>query len=111
MATLIERLRAARESWVKVGGFEFLIRRPTDVEMFRARGENPSAFLRRVVMDWRGVREIDLVPGGAPEPAPFDVDVLVEWAEDREQIYLDLVRAVEEQITAHWVAKADAAKK
>lgn len=111
MATLLERLRAARESWVKVGEFEFLARRPTDVEMFKARGESPSAFLRRVIIDWRGVREIDLVPGGAPEPAPFDADVLVEWAEDRQQIYLDLVAAVENLILGHWAAKADAAKK
>jgi len=111
MATMLERLRAARESWVEVGEFEFLIRRPTDVEMFRARGEHPSVFLRRVVMNWRGVREMDLVPGGGPDPAPFEADVLVEWAEDRQQIYLDLVAAVEAQITAHWEAKADAAKK
>jgi hypothetical protein len=111
MATLLERLRAARESWVKVGEFEFLIRRPTDVEMLRARGDLPSEFLRRVVIDWRGVREIDLVPGGDPTPAPFDAALLVEWAEDRQQLYVDLVSAVENQIAAHWSAKADAAKK
>lgn len=111
MATLLERLRAARESWVSVGEYEVLVRRPTDVELFKARADDNSAFVRRVVVDWRKVRELDVVPGGAAHPVPFDLDLCVEWLEDRPLLYAELVQKVETIIRERFEARDDAEKK
>ena len=65
MANLIERLRAAREAWVKVGDAELLVRRPTRLQMGLWQGADPTIPLRESIVGWRGVSEITLgIPGG-----------------------------------------------
>lgn len=104
---LLERLRASREVWVEAGGFRFLIRRPTDVQLIQWREiaasdePEPSRVLRRCLIGWEGVREIDLVPGGSAESAPFDVSVAVEWLEDSVELYSQVIDGIRGTITAH----------
>lgn len=111
MSAFLDRLRASRESWVSVGAYEFQVRRPTDVELVKARGDDDSAFVRRVVIGWRGVRECDVIPSGGGEPAPFDAEACVEWLEDQPALYVELVNRVQDLIRARFEARDDAAKK
>jgi len=104
---MLERLRAAREVWVEVDGFRFLIRRPTDIQLAQWRelspGEEPepSRVLRRCLIAWEGVRELDVVPGGSADFAPFSVAVAVEWLEDRVELYSKVIDGVRAAVTAH----------
>lgn len=111
MAALIERLRAARETWVPAGGFEFLVRRPTVIGLARLQASSNDAFVRAVVVNWRNVRECDVLPGGGPAPLEFDVDLCAEWLEDRPADYAALVAGIEAQIRARFEQLAEAEKK
>jgi hypothetical protein len=106
MATLAERLRSAREQWTTVEGFSFLIRRPTVYEAARlmSAGTDDTAVVRACVVGWRDVREIDLFPGGDDAIAPFDIDALVEWAQDRPAIWNHIIGAVTKQVAEYFKA-------
>lgn len=83
MASLIERLRAAREQWAKVGEFELQLRRPTRLQLAMWGEIKPGELLRQSVIGWRGVTELTLdIPGGEGRNVPFDLDLCVEWLED-----------------------------
>lgn len=110
MSVLSEKIRKARERRVEVGGHIFVIRRPTDVEMMGfAKSRQPTDLLRFVV-GWDRVRELDLLPGGDPHPAPFDSDACTEWLSDRADLLSPVVDAVMESYQSHKSALEDAAK-
>ena len=110
MSALGEKLRRARESAVAASGFQFTVRRPTDMEAVSLSGMEGIDILARHVVGWN-LSEIDLgVPGGNPEPAPFDADSFREWVQDQPEIFVDLARAVGEAYAAHVAKKAAAAK-
>lgn len=109
-ASLIERLRASRESQVTTsGGRTFRVRRPTGVQAHRIAGD-ADRLLRAALVGW-DLREIDLVPGGTDEPVPFDVETCIEWLEDRPSEYGDVVRAVDDLMMAYLERIRDAEKK
>lgn len=93
-ADLLARLRAARETWATVQGVDFLLRRPTDVQLLRLVRREGADLLRLCLVGWRGVRLNDVVPGGDDAPAPFDLEMAIEWLEDRPALYSGLVDAV-----------------
>lgn len=99
--SLVERLRRARETWATVGGFDFLIRRPTALEGAELRDRGRAAQLAACVVDWRGVKESDLVPGGAGDAVPFDAEVFVEWVSDRPELLAGITQAITDAIRAH----------
>lgn len=110
MSALAEKMRKARESRVEVGGHVFVVRRPTDVEMMGfAKSRNPTDLIRFVV-GWDKVREIDLLPGGDPHPAPFDSDACTEWLSDRSDLLGPVVDAVIESYQAHKARLEESAK-
>ena len=82
MSDLREQMRRAREAWHDVGGFGFLIRRPTAEQMRLWREKSWSEVLALCVLDWRGVKVSDLVAGGAADPAKWDQDDFAEWVSD-----------------------------
>lgn len=104
MATLIERLRAARETWIKVGGVELLVRRPPKLEIARWASADPDAPMRQSIVGWRGVTELTLgIPGGDSSAVPFDVDLCLEWLKDDLELFTEFVR----QMTAIVEAQAE----
>ena len=109
MATLVEKLRKAREQQVTVGVFTFTVRRPTDIE---AMGFNDATLLRMIdfVVGWDGVNEIDVLPGGNPQPLKFDAAVAREWLADRPDLLLPLSDAIVNLYRAHAAALEDAKK-
>lgn len=95
---LRRKMLVAREQWVDVGRFGFLVRRPTEMQIARWRGAAALAVSLTVVVecvvDWRGVTEADLIPGGSGDPVPFDRDAYAMWAEDRPDIWEPLGEAI-----------------
>lgn len=82
MAALVERLRAARETWVEVDEFRLRLRRPTQAQVLEWEGLSAHQFVARTVVGWEGVREIDVLPGGMPTPLEFDAELCAEWIAD-----------------------------
>lgn len=114
--SLIEKIRKARQSVVKVGEggqWSITITRPTDmdvVEMQTAGRLSLQDILRRFVVGWSGVREIDLIPGGAPDAVAFSADLFMEWIADKPALWAPLNEAILGSYRAHEAALEDAAK-
>jgi len=90
-------MRKARESRVKVGAVTLTIRRPTDMDALDLSFSSTREAIvgvSRFVVDWSGMNEIDLVPGGTSEPVPFDDEIFVEWIQDKPQYWEDLIKGV-----------------
>lgn len=106
---LIERIRAARQRAVTVGGHAYTIRRPTDAEAIELSESDGLTLIRRFVVGW-DLAEIDLVPGGGPEPAPFDPALWAEWVADQPDVWAPLAIAIRAAYHDHAKAREDAAK-
>lgn len=110
--SLIERLRRARQSTTGSGGRTFTIRRPTDLEMQEMAGKiDQRLLLVRFVVDWGVMSEIDLgIPGGGPDPVPFDADLWAEWIADHPEHWDEITTAVIQGYRSHKAAMEEAAK-
>lgn len=108
--SLAEKIRKSREKGIEAGGFKFIIRRPTDLEMMEhSRNRNAVALLRFVV-GWESVKELDLIPGGQPIDAPFEAEACLEWLSDRPDLMGPVVEAIVAAYQEHFAAKEAAAK-
>lgn len=108
--TLVEKIRRSREQRVIAGNHTFIIRRPTDIEMLEfARDRRPIALLRFVV-GWEKVTEGDIIPGGDPHPALFDLDACVEWLSDRMDLFGPVTDAIIASYESHRRKQDEAAK-
>lgn len=99
---VLSGMRRKRLSWVSMGEYRLRILRPRRMEIFKHLTEhkdrpmNRLAFAMESVVEWEGITEIDLIPGGMPEPMPFDMEVFVDWFSDRpESEWLVLIEAVD----------------
>ena len=101
--SLVEKIRKARETKVEAGGFTFVIRRPTGLEMAEMPAISRGRAILPYVIGWEGVREIDIAPGGDPHPLKFDADVCAEWLTDR----LDLLAPVVDSVFGSFKQHAD----
>lgn len=126
MASILERLRAAREQWVAVGTFELLFRRPTRFQMGQwaslgADDADPAERQRQRLLDariplkesligWRGVTEIMVVPGGEPRAIEFDLDTCLEWLEDNPELFSQACQGLNSLIETHLAREKDAEK-
>lgn len=107
MSNIVEKLRKSREKVVAVGGFEFTVRRPTDVEAARLRGVVSTGDLIPFVVGWNKVRQMDVLPsGGDGHPLAFDADICREWLSDRP----DLLQPLVDEIVAAYRAHTEALK-
>lgn len=109
---LIAQLRAARESWVDLGGGKAVrIRRPAEAEfsaMVRTvngqrqlRIELPEVKL--YVTGWRGFTEADLLGAGVgnSDVLPFDAEVWAEVVADHTEWLAPAAEALLKSITDH----------
>lgn len=110
---LIEKINKAREQVVEAGGLSFVTRRPTDLEVLemRDKGVSQRDLLRRFVVGWNAVKELDLIPGGTPKPVEFDTDLFVAWVEDQPDVYATLLEYITTAYKAHDQQRAEALKK
>lgn len=107
MGVLAEKFRRALEGRVTVGDYTFIFRRPTWEEAQRIPGPQAAERVLSHVIGWVGVRELDLVPGGDPHPAPFEADACLLWLCDRPDLSGPVAKAIMESYGAH-VARLDA---
>lgn len=110
--SLLDKIRKARETQVEVNGHTYTVRRPTDMDMAEISGHGGvpvKELMRRFVIGW-DLKEIDLISGGNPVPAPFDAELLVEFMADRPDDWADLVKTVKDGYADH-VARREAAAK
>lgn len=100
--SLADRIRASREEWVTVGGYELNVRRPTDVQLARwqQEGSDRMRLVTMSVVDWK-IPEKDLVAGGGGKVPPFDTEAFREWIEDRVDLVVELAQKIISIINAY----------
>lgn len=108
--SLAEKIRKSREKRIDVGGFEFVIRRPTELEMMQHARERDPIKLLRFVVGWGKVKEIDLIPGGGPNEVAFDAEACAEWLSDCGDLFAPVVEGIVKSYEAGQDEKEAAAK-
>lgn len=103
MGTLADRIRAAREEWVTVEGHDWLLRRPTRLQLGQLAGR-PADTVFSCVVGWK-IPESELVPGGAGRVPEFDAEAFREYASDRPELLTGLSEHVMRMIQAHRTAQ------
>lgn len=111
MSALIERIRAARLHPAEAGGLSFTVRRPTDLEVARMRGESASPFdvVLRFTVGWQ-VRESDIVADGCDVAVPWDANLFAEWVVDRPELWEPLGAKIMGAYATHRAAMEASAK-
>lgn len=104
--TLLARQRA-RERRVEIGGHAYTVRRPRAAEM--ANDMTHFELARRFVCDW-DLKQSDLIPGGGPDPEPFESALWADWLEDEPDLWQPLSAAILELWREYVAAREDAAK-
>lgn len=108
--SLIDKIRKAREVTVEAGGHSFTIRRPTDEEALRwSDSGDMFAVVRAHTVGWN-LKELDLIPGGGPEPVAFSHELFGEWLGDQPEIWQPLGDAILQAYQAHADRRSTAAK-
>lgn len=102
-ANLIERIKKARQTTVKIGEITLICRRPTDLEMLEMRTDKVTQgyILKRFVDGWEGMKEVDLVPGGTGDAAPFSPELFAEWVSDHPESWATISDAVVQGYKQH----------
>lgn len=110
--SLIERIRAARQTTVQVGDITLICRRPTNLEMLEMRTEKvtQSDILKRFVDGWEGMTELHLTSGGTSEPVEFSRELFAEWVSDHPEAWGVITEAVVQGYKAHEEKLEEAAK-
>ena len=106
----LARFQKSRESDVKAGGYTFVIRRPSQLDVARVGAEGGNVgldFACRYVVGWPGLLESDLLPGGDPEPVEFDSDLFVAWIADKPDLWQPIIAGVIESFRRHEEASED----
>lgn len=109
-ANLIEKLKKARETQVTADGHTFTVRRPTDMEVVDMRNQTfkQGDILERFVIDWQGINEIDIIPGGTTVEVPFSTGLFMEWIADRPKLWPPLIEAILTAYDTHQKSLGDA---
>lgn len=99
MATDLERLRAARETWIEAGGHQFLVRRPTGFQLYKLSDDGGESYygerlVRAAIVGWRIPGNL-ILPGATTDPLAFNSDVCIEWLEDQPQLFAEVVAAIQ----------------
>lgn len=115
LQVLKARINAAREKWVTLGARQFLVRRPTelDVQRLAARGLGGRQVNLEMVLesvrDWRGVTVADLLDGEdaaeltaeqRAELVPFDREAFEFYIADRSVEVGEIAGAIGELMEA-----------
>jgi hypothetical protein len=105
----IARIKKARETMVPCEGveYDFVVRRPTDMEMLESKKFTRAELFQKFVVDWPGMKELHLVPGGTGIEVPFDAELFVEWVADRPELWGPLSEAIVESYQRHQKALDD----
>ena len=109
-AVALAQLTRAREFVITAGPegrFRFKARRPTQAALTVEAASNAGNVvigidrIRDGVIGWEGVLESDILPGGASDPMPFDVDVYRAWIVDRPDLWDAMSKQISAKIAEH----------
>ncbi len=109
MATLKEKLQAARQVGLQLGSHRITLRRPTPWEIAKAHASDQRmdvVWAAGFVIGW-DFTEADVIPGGLPEPASFDGEVFALWIQDYPDHWPTLVNGVVAAYQDHERAQAE----
>jgi hypothetical protein len=113
-ATLLQRLRAAREFWVELddAGRAVLVRRPAETEILRLRHGINLQDAAAAVVGWRGFTEAHLLGPklGSDSPAAFAPELAAEVLGDNLAWSHKVAGALAQAIDQHLTARAAAEK-
>lgn len=100
--SLIDKIKAARQSVVTVGALSYTITRPTALSLSAGweSGFAKEAVLRRYVVGWNH-QEIDLIPGGSPVLVPFETELFIEFVADLPETIGALLAAINDLYDSH----------
>lgn len=90
----LEARRRARQRDIVVGAHTYTITRPRAADMVR--DMTRIDLINRFVVGW-SLCNADLVPGGDPEPEPFDAELFADWVADQPDIWVPLAEAILEE--------------
>lgn len=113
MTSLIDKLRAQRESSVEVEpGRSLTVRRPLAAEMHKLRSGVTPELVASHVSGWTGVTEADLLGSavGASDPAPFSAELVAEVLCDRPE-WLDAVTGKLVAVVNDWFKQRESVAK
>ena len=102
--SLIERIRAARQTRVEHDGKLFTVSRPTDWEVYEMsiNGKNQQLdVLEKFVCGWENFTEQDLVPGGNATAVLFDKTIFREWVADHPEFWTPITTGITTEYLAH----------
>jgi hypothetical protein len=108
--SLVDQLRKSREKIVKSGEFELTIKRPTDYDAVKFAKMEQLEILTEFVEGWN-VKEIDIVPGGTSEVAPFSKELFREWIKEDLNLWNPLIEQIQAAYLDHKKEKDEALKK
>ena len=110
--SLIDRIKAARQTRVPSRGKTFIVRRPTDLEMMELRGRQvkQGEIITRFVTDWESFTELDFISSGGPDPVAFDADLFAEYIADHPEHWDTIVSSVIDGYQAHQAAVEESLK-
>jgi hypothetical protein len=107
---LIDKIRLSRQSKVVVDKYEFLITRPTDMDMVMLAGRDNEYVLKKFVIGWN-LKEIDIIPGGSAIDIAFDPELFYEWVADHSELWNDILEAILDAYKKHRGSLDDLEKK
>ena len=100
----LSRFHKSRETHVEAGGHVFIIRRPTALDVARLQASGGALTIEhavRFIAGWDKVTELDLIPGGVPEPLDFDNDLCAAWVSDRPDLWEPIIKGVVDAYRRH----------
>jgi len=97
---LVEKMRKARDQNVTVDGHTYIVRRPRDGDLREMPDSSTFEFVKRFVVGW-DFKELDLIPGGGPEPVEFEPFLWTEWAADHAEVWEELAAPMLDAYTKH----------
>lgn len=98
------KFQKSRESRVEAGGHVFILRRPTALDVVRLSVAGDNLTIEnavKYVVGWEQVNELDLLPGGVPEPIDFDPALCAAWVADRPDFWMPIVQGVIDAYQRH----------
>ena len=107
--TVLKKRHEGRERWIEIDGKRLLLRRPTGgaIAKTQASGEE---LIKISLVGWE-LTELDIMPGGTDQRAPFHIDLAMDWLEDNPEAYAKVVNEIIELINAYNKQLQDVGKK
>lgn len=113
MSTLADKIRAARQIEIKVGGITFTGRRATNEEFsdYYRNDVSLAEVARRHINGWAGVKESDLIPGGSDDGVKFERDLFNEVIADQQDWWMPIYQEIIRDAIERAEQKAESKKK